>query len=65
MYDFIEFNNFAKTRHQEMVNEAKTYRRFLRKQNNSIHAFGNRLISLGQRLKSQRTTTVRPALTLK
>ena len=65
MYDFIEFNNFAKTRHQEMVNEATTYRRFLRKQNNSVQTFCSRLINLGQRLKSQRTTTVRPALTLK
>ena len=65
MYDFIEFNNFAKTRHQEMVNEATTYRRFSSKRNQRVQAFGNLLINLGQRLQHRQTTTVRPALTLK
>ena len=65
MYDPIECNNFTKTRHQEMINDAAIYRRFPYRQNNSLQAFGKLLVSVGQKLKGQETVKVRPALTLK
>ncbi|MEM7027979.1 MAG: hypothetical protein AAF629_00195 [Chloroflexota bacterium] len=65
MYDITDINNFAKTRHQEMVNEAVLYRRFPRRPMNGVQAFGKLLISVGQKLKGQPTVKVRPALTLK
>ena len=60
-----EINDFAKSRHQEMINDAVAHRRFHKAGNNSLKQLGQMMVSLGQKLKGEPTIEVRPALTVK
>lgn len=64
MFGPIELNDYAKSRQQEMINEAATYRRF-HKEGASVKQLGRMLVRLGQKLNGEPTVKARPALNVK